>query len=185
MAGDRQSAVERKRLAERRRRALYLTAVRGLTIAEVAQVTGVGERTAARDLKAARERAMAELQAPAETAEMITPLALDIDAALNAVAREAWASVTACEPAHPQRVRALNLVLMAVWRRAEVLQSLGLLKKEPDKVQLGFDSLGLSDEELQQEIRGLRDQAQRGGAAPEGADPADAADAAGEPAAGD
>jgi DNA-binding transcriptional regulator LsrR (DeoR family) len=149
--------VERKKLAERRARALYLSAVRGLTVGEIGIVLKVSERTVTRDLKAARQRAMAELQSEAETAERITDLAVDIDAALSAVSREAWVSVGASDATSPQHVRALNTALAAVARRAEVLQSLGLLKKVPDKMALTFDPIGLSDEEIKQ----LLEQAQQ------------------------
>ena len=155
MPGDKQSATERVRVAERRRRAFYLHAVRGLSAAEIAEVLGVSLRTIERDLRSARQRAMAELQRRAETAEAVTDLALDVDAALAAIAREAWASVAASDAQSPQHVRALNTALAAVGRRAEVLQSLGLLKKMPDELSLSFDPLALSDQEAEHELNAL------------------------------
>ncbi len=153
MPGDKQPTTERLRFAERRRMVFHLHAVRGLSAAEVAQVVGVGKRTVERDLHAARERAMEELLRRAETAESVTDMALDIDAALAAIAREAWSSVAASDPQSPQHVRALNTALAAVARRAEVLQSLGLLKKIPEQLDVSFDPLGMSDEDIQDEIR--------------------------------
>jgi len=176
MAGDSQSVTERKRLAQRRRRAFHLSAVRGLTVDEVAQLLKVSQRTVSRDLKAARQRAMAELQAQAESAERITDLAVDIDASLAAVAREAWGSVGAADYTSPQRIRALNIVLAAVYRRAEILQSLGLLKKMPDKLELGFDPIGLSDEEVKRELQRLREEAKGSGTSGEGEGTPGAAD---------
>lgn len=96
---------------------------------------------------------MAELQAEAESAEKITDVAVDIDAALSAVAREAWVSVGASDASSAQHVRALNTALAAVARRADVLQSLGLLKKVSDKMALTFDPIGLSDEEIKQLLK--------------------------------
>lgn len=157
MPGDRQSITERLRIAERRRMVFHLHAVRGLSAAEIAQVVGVGKRTVERDLQAARQRAMEELRQRAETAESVTELALDIDAALAAIAREAWTSVAASDASSPQHVRALNTALAAVARRAEVLQSLGLLKKVPEQLDVSFDPLGMSDQEIQHEIRRLNE----------------------------
>ena len=156
MPGDRQSTQERLRMAERRRLVFHLSAVRGLTAAEVAEVVAVSKRTVERDLRAARKRAMEELRRRAESAEDVTDLALDIDAALAAVAREAWTSVAASKAETPQHVRALNTALAAVARRAEVLQSLGLLKKLPEQLGVSFDPLGMSDQEVQHEISKLR-----------------------------
>ena len=156
MAGDRQSAVERTKIAERRRRAFHLSAVRGLSAPEIAEVLGASTRTVERDLGAARQRAMAALQKRAETAESVTDLALDIDAALAAISREAWSSVAASDAKSPQHVRALNTALAAVWRRAAVLQSLGLLKKMPDELSLSFDPLALTDEEAEHELDALK-----------------------------
>jgi len=144
-------------MAERRRMVFHLSAVRGLTAAEIAEVAGVSKRTVERDLRAARRRAMDELRERAETAESVTDLALDIDAALSAVAREAWVSVAASQPAAAQRVRALNTALAAVARRADVLQSLGLLKKLPDQLDVNFDPLRMSDQEIQHELSKLRE----------------------------
>ena len=155
MPGDRQSLVECTKIAERRGRAFHLSAVRGLSALEIAEVLGVSTRTVERDLRSARQRAMAELQQRAETAESVTDLALDIDAALAAISREAWSSVAASDAKSPQHVRALNTALAAVWRRAEVLQSLGLLKKMPDELSLSFDPLALTDEEAEHELKAL------------------------------
>ena len=155
MPGDRQSTNERLKIAERRRMVFHLNAVRGLSAGEIAEVVGVGRRTVERDLAWARRRAMDELRQRAEAAESVTELALDIDAALGAVAREAWASVAASDARSPQRVRALNTALAAVARRAEVLQSLGLLKKMPEQLDVSFDPLGMSDEEVRDELRRL------------------------------
>lgn len=155
MPGDRRSTSERLRIAERRRIVFHLNAVRGLSAGEIAEVVGVGKRTVERDLAWARRRAMDELRQRAETAEAITDLAVDIDAALGAVAREAWASVAASDARSPQHVRALNTALAAVARRAEVLQSLGLLKKMPEQLDVSFDPLGMSDQEIRDELRRL------------------------------
>jgi len=155
MPGDRQSTNERLKIAQRRRTVFHLNAVRGLSAGEIGEVVGVGRRTVERDLAWARRRAMDELRQRAETAEAITDLAVDIDAALGAVAREAWASVAASDARSPQRVRALNTALAAVARRAEVLQSLGLLKKLPEALDVSFDPLGMSDEEVRDELRKL------------------------------
>ena len=158
MPGDRQSPTERIKIAERRRMVFHLNAVRGLTAAEIAEVVGVSKRSVERDLRAALQRALEELRRRTEAAESVTDLALDIDAALAAVAREAWASVAASDAKSPQRVRALNTALAAVARRAEVLQSLGLLKKTPDELALSFDPLKLSDEEAEHELNRLSQQ---------------------------
>jgi len=156
MSGDRQSQSEPLKIAQRRRMALHLNAVRGLTVGEIAELVGVSQRTVERDLRAARQRAMQELRKRAETAESVTDLALDIDASLAAIAREAWTSVAASEAKAPQHVRALNTALAAVARRAEVLQSLGLLKKLPEQVDVSFDPLSMSDEEVRNELNKLR-----------------------------
>jgi hypothetical protein len=157
MAGDKQSVSERIRLAERRRQALYLSAVRGLVTAEIATFLGVSERTVERDLRQARQAAMAELQRRAETAELVTDLAVDIDASLSAVARESWAAVAATDAKSPQHTRALNTALAAISRRAEVLQSLGLLKRSPEAVALSFDPLGLSDAEIEHYLQAAKE----------------------------
>lgn len=157
MPGDRQSPTERLRLAERRRQAFYLHAVRNLTAAEIAELLQVSPRTVERDLQAARRRGMKELQRRAETAESITDLALDIDASLSAIAREAWTSVAASDALSPQHIRALNTVLAATTQRAAVLQSLGLLKQIPTEFSLLFDPLALTDEEVHDALTELED----------------------------
>ena len=156
MPGDRQSASERLHLAERRRRVMFLKAVQNLSAAEISEVLSVSTRTVQRDLAAAREQAVLELRTQAEAAESITSLATDIDAALAAISREAWVAVISADPNSPQRVRALQIALAAIVRRAEVLRSLGLLTKEPGASATGLGLLGLSDQELKEELRKLR-----------------------------
>jgi predicted DNA-binding protein (UPF0251 family) len=153
MAGDRQSTSERVRLAERRRQALFLHAVRNLTVPEIAQVLEVSERTVTRDLKAARERAREQLTRQAESAERVSDLAHDIDANYVAAIREAWGAYHSAAPNSPGRVRALNAVIAANERRAEHLRALGLLRKVPEGVELGLNIFGLTDEELAAHIQ--------------------------------
>lgn len=152
MAGDRQSVTERIRLAERRRQVFYLSVVRGLTAPEIAEVARISPRTVERDLRWMRSRLMHQLRQRAETAENVTDLVVEIDAALQAVGREAWASVAGSDPKSAQHVRALNTALASVSERTTFLQSLGLLKKVPDKLDMGLDLLGLSDEEIDHEL---------------------------------
>lgn len=158
MPGDRPSSTERLKLAERRRHALHLQAVRRLTISEIAQVLGVPPRTVKRDLRAARRQARAQLEQQAETAERVSDLAHDIDATYQAALREAWAAYHA-SPEHSQaRLRALNTVLAATEKRAEHLRALGLLKQVPESLALALSMFGLTDEELGARIKQLEKQ---------------------------
>jgi len=148
MPGDRVSTSERLQLAERRRQALHLHAVRRLTIPEIAQVLEVSERTVVRDLKAAREQACEQLERDADAAERVSDLAHDIDATYVAAIREAWGAYHAATSNSPARVRALHAVIAANERRAEHLRALGLLRQVPEGLAVGLNLFGMTDEEL-------------------------------------
>jgi len=161
MPGDKQSATERIRLAERRRQALYLHAVRRLTVAEIAQVLQVSARTVKRDLRSAREKARAQLEQEAEAAERVSDVAYDIDATYQAALREAWAAYHTSPEHSAARLRALSTVLAATEKRAEHLRALGLLKQVPESLALALSMFGLSDEELAARIKQLEEKSER------------------------
>jgi predicted DNA-binding protein (UPF0251 family) len=154
MAGDRASTSERLRLAERRRQALHLHAVRRLTVAEIAQVLEVSERTVTRDLTAARAQAREQLERQAEAEERVSDLAHDIDATYVAAIREAWGAYHAAPANSAARGRALNTVITATERRAEHLRALGLLRQVPEGLAVGLNLFGMTDEELRAQITG-------------------------------
>ena len=158
MPGDTQSATERLRLAERRRHALYLHAVRRLTISEIAQVLQVSSRTVKRDLRAAREKARAQLERQADAAERVSDLAYDIDATYQAALREGWAAYHSSPEHSAARLRALNTILAATEKRAQHLRALGLLKQVPKSLALALSMFGLSDEELAARVKQLEGQ---------------------------
>jgi predicted DNA-binding protein (UPF0251 family) len=155
MPGDRMSASERLRLAERRRQALHLHSVRQLSIGEIAQVLQVSARTVNRDLKSARAKAKEQLEKQAESAERLSDLAHDIDANYVAAQREAWGVYHASSPSSAGRVRALNTVITATDKRAEHLRALGLLRQVPGSLALGLSMFGLTDQELAEQIKQL------------------------------
>jgi hypothetical protein len=157
VAGDRQSATERLKLAERRRQALYLHAVRRLTVPEIAEVLRVSVRTVVRDLHAARAKAREQLEKEAESADRVSDLAQDIDANYLAALREAWSAYHGSAPNSAARLRALNTVLVATEKRAENLRALGLLRQVPESLALGLGMFGLSDEELVARIKHLEE----------------------------
>jgi len=157
MPGDRTSQSERLRLAERRRQALHLHAVRRLNVGEIAQVLQVSARTVNRDLEAARAKAKEQLEREAESAERLSDLAHDIDSNYVAALREAWSAYHASSPNSAGRLRALNTVLTATEKRAEHLRALGLLKQVPESLALGLSMFGLTDQELSAHIKRLEE----------------------------
>jgi len=157
MPGDRPSVSERLRLAERRRQALHLHAVRRLTVGEIARVLQVSARTVNRDLRAARARAKEQLEKAAESAERLSDLAHDIDASYVGALREAWGAYHGSTPNSAARLRALNTIIAATEKRAGNLRALGLLKQVPESLALGLGMFGFTDEELAAHIKRLEE----------------------------
>jgi predicted DNA-binding protein (UPF0251 family) len=153
MPGDRQSLTERVRLAERRRQALYLVAVRGFTIDQVARILEVSSRTICRDLKVARENARQQLEQQAEIATRISDLAAAIDQTFVAALTEAWTEFYGAGQGTPARTRALQAVISANERRAAHLRQLGLLREASEQTATGVGFFGLTDEQLAAAIK--------------------------------
>ena len=153
MPGDRQSLSERVRLGERRRQAMLFSALRGLTIDQIARILEVSPRTICRDLKMARENAREQLERQAETATQVSDLAAVIDQNFVAALSEAWTEFYAAAPGTPARTRALQAVIAANERRAAHLRQLGLLREAPEQAEMGVSFFGLTDEQLAAAIK--------------------------------
>jgi predicted DNA-binding protein (UPF0251 family) len=152
MAGDRQSTEERVRFAERRRQALYLASIRGLTVGQIAELLQCSPRTISRDLRAAREQAKEQLAQQAEMASGLSDLAADIDANFRSAVEQGWTEFYSAAPGTPARARALRAVIAANQQRAENLRQLGLLRPAPEQAGMDVSFFGLTDEELARAI---------------------------------
>jgi len=118
---------------ERRERAWHLVVVRRLTERETANILNVDERTVRRDravMRARGERALKDLS----ERQGVLRMATQMWGQLSTVLREAWVSVQAAPDSSSVRVRALNTVRATVKDMADILQSLGLLPKAPEKL---------------------------------------------------
>jgi predicted DNA-binding protein (UPF0251 family) len=148
---------EREAIKQRQDRAWHLHTIRKLTVPEVGRVLNVSERTILRDLAAARRKNLAAFRKDASKADWLMINAMEALGESNAIMRQAWTDLVSSPEGSAVRAGFLNVLLRALERRIEILQSLGLLAKAPERMLMGdLDISQLSDSELEALHAGLK-----------------------------
>ena len=150
-------AQEREVIKQRQERAWQFHTIRKLTVPEVARVLNVSERTVLRDLASSRRRNLAAFRKEASKADWLIANAMEALEEANAIMRQAWTDLVTAPAGSPVRAGFLNVLLKALGRRIEILQSLGLLDKAPEGILIGdLDLNRLSDDELAGTLADIR-----------------------------
>jgi hypothetical protein len=160
----RQTADQKKKVAERRRRVWELRLVRKLPIAQIADALGVDEKTIDRDLAEVQQQSSTLFMAALEDEAAPLLHGMVVCEELDALLRQAWSDIVSAAPGSSERSRFLTVVLAAIQARAKILQSLGLLQKVAEDVLVhrGDPVSALTDAELDDAIAFFVEAAARG-----------------------
>lgn len=120
-----------------RREKVKQLVVRGLTILEISEALSVSPATIKRDLSVIRQE-FKELANNRAFEEVLTDFLMNYDA----VFREAWKTYFSTQNENV-KLGALNLVTKIFDNKIKILQSLGVIKEEPVKIEhsLVFDRI--------------------------------------------
>jgi hypothetical protein len=160
----RQTADQKKKVAERRAQVWELRVDRRLPIYRIAEVLGVDEKTIDRDLVELRKHSRTLFFAALDDEASALDAGMESCSNLDAVERQAWSDIVSAAPGSSARSRFLTVVLAAIQARVKILQSLGLLQKVAEDVLVhrGDPVSGLTDAELDDAIAFYLEHLERG-----------------------
>jgi AcrR family transcriptional regulator len=150
---------ERKQaIRERRLKVWRLRVVQKLTLAEIASAVGVSHGTVESDLEVMRKRRCDHLRRGEAAHEAAVQAAVEVMEECDAVSRQAWSDLLAAPRGSATRAKFMAVLLTAVQRRTEILQSLGMLERAADEVMVTDGNIrDLTDQEAEQILAMLRD----------------------------
>lgn len=109
--------------------------IRGISEAEIAQAVGVDQSTTSRDLDEIRKRNQKYFDAKLESWQDPKILAAEVNQKYDELEREAWDAVS--NNPGSSKVAALKEVREINEKRISILQGLGLIYEEPEKIIAG------------------------------------------------
>lgn len=109
--------------------------IRGISEAEIAQAVGVDQSTISRDLDEIRKRNQKYFNAKLESWQDPKILAAEVNQKYDELEREAWDAVS--NNPGSSKVAALKEVREINEKRISILQGLGLIYEEPEKIIAG------------------------------------------------
>ncbi len=128
--------------------------IRGISEEEIAQAVGVGQQTISNDLEEIRKRNQAHFDAKLESWQDPKVLAAEVNQKYDELEREAWDAVS--NNPGSSKVAALKEVREINEKRIQILQRLGLIYEEPEKIIAGnYEQFVAQYERRQRERRNL------------------------------
>lgn len=109
--------------------------IRGISEAEISQAVGVDQSTISRDLDEIRKRNQTRFDAKLESWQDPKVLAAEVNQKYDELEREAWDAVS--NNPGSSKVAALKEVREINEKRISILQGLGLIYEEPEKLIAG------------------------------------------------
>ena len=142
------SPEKKEAIRERRLKVWRLRVVQKLTLAEIASAVGVSHGTVENDLALARKTRTDHVRRSQAAQEAALDAAVEVIEECDAISRQAWSDLMAAPRGSATRAKFLAVLLTAVQRRTEILQSLGMLDRAAEEVILSDASVrDLTDEE--------------------------------------
>ena len=150
-------------IRERRLKAWRLRVVQKLTLAEIAAAVGVSHGTVENDLAVMRKARTDHVRRARAAQEAALEAGVEVIEECDAICRQAWSDLMAAPRGSATRAKFLTVLLTAVQRRNEILQSLGMLERAADEVIVHDGSIrDLTDEETDQLIAMLKAEIRKG-----------------------
>ena len=144
-------------IRERRLKAWRLRVVQKLTLAEIATAVGVSHGTVENDLAVMRRTRTDHCRRARAAQEAALEAGVEVIEECDAICRQAWSDLMAAPRGSATRAKFLTVLLAAVQRRNEILQSLGMLERAADEVIVHDGSIrDLTDEETDKLIAALK-----------------------------
>ena len=106
--------------------------IRGISESEIAQAVGVDQKTISNDLDEIRKRNQTRFDAKLESWQDLKTLAAEVNQKYEELEREAWDAVS--NSPGSSKVAALKEVREINEKRIQILQRLGLIYEEPEKL---------------------------------------------------
>jgi DNA-directed RNA polymerase specialized sigma24 family protein len=167
------SAEKKEAIRERRLKVWRLRVVQKLTLAEIASAVRVSHGTVENDLAVMRRTRTDHVRRAQAAHEASLDAGIEVIEECDAVSRQAWSDLLAAPRGSATRAKFMTVLLTALQRRNEILQSLGMLDRAAEEVILDSSIRDLTDIEadkliarLKAEIRACDEPAPRGKATP-------------------
>ena len=139
---------------ENRLRMVTRLFIRGISEEEIAQAVSVDQKTISHDLDEIRKRNQARFNAKLESWQDPKVLAAEVNQKYDELEREAWDAVS--NNPGSSKVAALKEVREINEKRIQILQRLGLIYEEPEKIIAGnYEQFVAQYERRQRERRNL------------------------------
>lgn len=152
--GSRPKSRKNPKEYENRLRMVTRLFIRGISEEEIAQAVGVGQQTISNDLEEIRKRNQAHFDAKLESWQDPKVLAAEVNQKYDELEREAWDAVS--NNPGSSKVAALKEVREINEKRIQILQRLGLIYEEPEKIIAGnYEQFVAQYERRQRERRNL------------------------------
>lgn len=157
------SPEKKQAIRERRLKVWRLRMVQKLTLAEIASAVGVSHGTVENDLAVMRQARTDHVRRAQAAQEAALQAGVEVIEECDAVSRQAWSDLLAAPRGSATRAKFMAVLLTAVQRRNEILQSLGMLDRAADEVIVTDSSIrDLTDQEAEQILVLLRDALRNG-----------------------
>jgi len=157
-------------IRERRLKAWRLRVVQKLTLAEIATAVGVSHGTVENDLAVMRMTRTDHVRRAQAAREASLNAGVEVIEECDAISRQAWSDLMAAPRGSATRAKFMGVLLTAVQRRNEILQSLGMLDRAADEVIVTDGSIrDLTDEEADKVIVEIKARLRGEGAPDKGA----------------
>jgi len=128
------SPEKKEAIRERRLKIWRLRVVQKLTLAEIASAVGVSHGTVENDLAVMRKSRTDHVRRAQAAHEASLDAGIEVMEECDAVSRQAWSDLLAAPRGSATRAKFMTVLLTAIQRRNEILQSLGMLERAADEV---------------------------------------------------
>jgi len=157
------SPEKKEAIRERRWKTWRLRVVQKLTLAEIASAVGVSHGTVENDLALARKTRTDHFRRSQAAQEAALNAGIEVIEECDAISRQAWSDLLAAPRGSATRAKFMAVLLNALQRRNEILQSLGMLERAADEVIVHDGSIrDLTDEETDKLIAMLKAEIRKG-----------------------
>jgi AcrR family transcriptional regulator len=157
------SPEKKEAIRERRLRVWRLRVVQKLTLAEIASAVGVSHGTVENDLAVMRQVRTDHVRRAQAAHEAALQAGVEVIEECDAISRQAWSDLLAAPRGSATRAKFMTVLLTAVQRRNEILQSLGMLDRAAEEVIVTDSTIrDLADQEAEQILVVLRDSLRNG-----------------------
>jgi len=151
------SPEQKEAIRERRLKVWRLRVVQKLTLAEIASAVGVSHGTVENDLAVMRKARTDHVRRAQAAHEASLQAGIEVVEECDAISRQAWSDLMAAPRGSATRAKFMAVLLTALQRRNEILQSLGMLNRAADEVIVTDGSIrDLTDEEADRIIAILK-----------------------------